>query len=326
MSEYTKSFENPYPNGWENSPSVATPITAEALQKHTNAIVNLENYLSENPLNWENTDNKPFTSIGDNLTVDEEGRLNAEKGGSDVQWNQIQTEGTKIAEVTIEGETTEVFAPVGGGGGSVLRDLYADIEQEGVILPLDGWVDNMQTIVFEGVTSDSMVFIDYMLHNDIYCEQGVNELTFIADKLPEEDVEIKIGVINALIDEPDYYSTEEQIIGRWIDGRPIYNQVISCDFQTGTNPSDWVFGPTIQDADILINCICFQSNMTASWQYTQRGMVDGRLQFTFNLPVNRPIGVIIAEYTKTTDTPVPAGSDISQIATDDDVADVLNSL
>lgn len=38
-------------------------------------------------------------------------------GGSSVSWNQIQQSGTKIAEITINGTTQDVYAPSGGGGG-----------------------------------------------------------------------------------------------------------------------------------------------------------------------------------------------------------------
>lgn len=38
-------------------------------------------------------------------------------GGSSVAWNQIQQSGTKIAEISINGVSTDVFAPDGGGGG-----------------------------------------------------------------------------------------------------------------------------------------------------------------------------------------------------------------
>lgn len=50
MAEYTKVFENPYPEGWKNSPSHETPITANALQEHTDAIENIEQYLEDNPI------------------------------------------------------------------------------------------------------------------------------------------------------------------------------------------------------------------------------------------------------------------------------------
>lgn len=39
-------------------------------------------------------------------------------GGSSVEWQQNVTEGTEIAEITIDGETTKVYAPTGGGGTS----------------------------------------------------------------------------------------------------------------------------------------------------------------------------------------------------------------
>lgn len=42
--------------------------------------------------------------------------LSIGSGGSSVVWNQITASGTKIAEITINGVTTDVFAPSGGGG------------------------------------------------------------------------------------------------------------------------------------------------------------------------------------------------------------------
>lgn len=100
MAEYTKVFDNPYPNGWEDLPSENTPITASALQEHTDAIEHLEQYLEDNPI---------------------------EKGGTEVDWNQIVTSGTKIAEVTIGEEKTDVFAPEGGGSTiEVIDNLESD--------------------------------------------------------------------------------------------------------------------------------------------------------------------------------------------------------
>ena len=46
-------------------------------------------------------------------------RVVAGGGGSNVEWNQIQTDGDKIAEVTIDGTKTDVYAPTGGGGSNV---------------------------------------------------------------------------------------------------------------------------------------------------------------------------------------------------------------
>lgn len=41
-------------------------------------------------------------------------------GGSSVVWSQIVTSGTKIATITIDDESTDVYAPTGGGGGSTV--------------------------------------------------------------------------------------------------------------------------------------------------------------------------------------------------------------
>lgn len=71
----------------------------------------------ENKKHWH--DNK---EVLDELTEDEDGDLNY-KGdklggsGSEVSWQQNTTTGTKIAEITIDGETQEVYAPTSGGGG-----------------------------------------------------------------------------------------------------------------------------------------------------------------------------------------------------------------
>lgn len=36
--------------------------------------------------------------------------------GTTTSWNQIQTTGTKIAEIGIDGIKTDIYAPSGGGG------------------------------------------------------------------------------------------------------------------------------------------------------------------------------------------------------------------
>lgn len=105
MAEYTKVFDNPYPDGWKDLPSEETPITASALQEHTDAIENIENYLEENPIGG--------------------------GGSSDVQWNQIQTDGAKIAEIIIDGISTNVFAPTGGSGSSIPWTYIKDIDLSG---------------------------------------------------------------------------------------------------------------------------------------------------------------------------------------------------
>ena len=51
---------------------------------------------------------------------------NESGGGDSVTWTQLQASGTKIAEININGTTQDVYAPTGGGGGSV---NYSTTEQ-----------------------------------------------------------------------------------------------------------------------------------------------------------------------------------------------------
>ena len=44
-------------------------------------------------------------------------------GGSSVSWTQIVTTGTQIATITINGVSTDVYAPAGGGGGGTVGTL-----------------------------------------------------------------------------------------------------------------------------------------------------------------------------------------------------------
>lgn len=52
---------------------------------------------------------------------------NASGGGDSVSWNQIQASGTKIAEIDINGTTTDVYAPSGGGGGAFNYSLTEQV-------------------------------------------------------------------------------------------------------------------------------------------------------------------------------------------------------
>lgn len=61
----------------------------------------------------------------DKLSTSDKGNLlfdGKEINNSSVEWNQIQTEGIKIAEVTIDGMATEIFAPNGGVGSGIVVD------------------------------------------------------------------------------------------------------------------------------------------------------------------------------------------------------------
>ena len=78
------------------------------------------NYNLTKPSYSENADISVINSnmdIIDSKMKEIEDKAGTGGGGSSVSWNQIQTTGSKIAEVTIDGATTEVYAPSESGGG-----------------------------------------------------------------------------------------------------------------------------------------------------------------------------------------------------------------
>lgn len=46
--------------------------------------------------------------------------------GDTVSWTQIQASGTKIAEIDINGNSQDVYAPTGGGGGGNVNDVLVN--------------------------------------------------------------------------------------------------------------------------------------------------------------------------------------------------------
>ena len=103
---------------------------------------------------WADVANKPFETIGSGLNVDESGALNVTgggSGGSSVSWNQIQTSGTKIAEVTIDGTKKDVYAPTvgsGGGGGRTKQTLYTNSTASAQSIVLSDSYKNYDLLMF----------------------------------------------------------------------------------------------------------------------------------------------------------------------------------
>lgn len=69
------------------------------------------------------TDGQVLTYDGNNS---EWVNANPSGGGDSVSWTQLQASGTQIAQIDINGVTTDVYAPSGGGGGG---HTYSTSEQ-----------------------------------------------------------------------------------------------------------------------------------------------------------------------------------------------------
>lgn len=149
---------------------------------------------------------------------------NPSGGGDSVSWTQLQASGTKIAEIDINGTTTNVYAPSGGGGSQ-------------------------------------------------------------------------------------NYSTTEQVVGSWIDGRPVYQKSF---VSTSALSSYQAISHGISAFDDLVKAECILRDSTKSWQVPMTtDQYNAELEITpteiriylNNDFVNASTGgyFITLQYTKTTD-------------------------
>lgn len=131
--------------------------------------------------------------------------------------------------------------------------------------------------------------------NNINDESSSIKDTWSAKKISDElgELDKKVGNV---------YSTEETVIGKWIDGKPIYRKVV--DLTSGVNISNTSWAnicpaSTIGAVDKIINC--HDASMDVNNSYSFR-IIDGyfRAQSLFN-GGNSVVKTFVIEYTKTTD-------------------------
>lgn len=111
----------------------------------------------------------------------------------------------------------------------------------------------------------------------------------------------------------DIYSTEEQVVGRWIDGKPIYRRFLSSTVPSAAYNSDGgVVIPgigTIDDVDIIVNFSFSLYKNTFVLTFLQESLIllkwdksvnTLRISLASEYNIGARLNVII-EYTKTTD-------------------------
>lgn len=123
---------------------------------------------------------------------------NPSGGGDSVSWNQIQASGTQIAEIEINGVTTNVYAPSGGGGGGSVN--YSLTEQV-----VGTWIDSkpvyQKTLVGSNALSAHMVFahgisnLGVLIKADTVLRADDNSYQ-IPVSTDQNNIEVEIGQTN----------------------------------------------------------------------------------------------------------------------------------
>lgn len=96
------------------------------------------------------------------------------------------------------------------------------------------------------------------------------------------------------------YSTEEQIVGKWIDGKPIYEQVINIENMLEIKSNTWTELPNFPEN---VKCIIYfvgiqyDGNVYNTWNLNVSSGGDVVSYRQYSLGINQ----YIIQYTKTTD-------------------------
>ena len=178
---------------------------------------------------------------GTTVTIDGNGVISATaSGGSSVTWIQTQADGTKIAEIDVDGTSQDVYVPtveanpqtqatgtltklqvgddvyeISGGGGS---STLADLTDTDISSPSDN-----QDLVYDNTSSKwknktTKIFITQSDYDALsYAEKHNGCLYYITDAGHGSEKFTPIGL-------GECYSTEERMVGCWTDGKPLYQK------------------------------------------------------------------------------------------------------
>lgn len=168
-------------------------------------------------------------------------------GGSEVTITPVITEGTKIADYSIDSTAGELYAPEAGDTVEVtptlnVGDKVADIKVSGVNKALysqsysyanDMHDTNSETI--GGLQKGSNI-TPIMVKAVSYADQsGVDGETIGVLSVGDTDYPVKQKKSNII-----NYSTTEQDTGmKWVDGKTIYQRTVYATAQTYLTNSDW---------------------------------------------------------------------------------------
>lgn len=193
-----------------------------------------------------------------------------------------------------DGQFKKLIIPGGGGGGISNTEYLSDIKDVKIIDP-----EKDQILVYDDTTK---TWINKK--NDAVAELPDN-IAYITDSSETKEIKIRTNQHN--------YSTEEQVVGTWIDGKPLYERT----FKTivNTNGSTEYFSDVIvEDAEVYFIENAFCTDSSGAIQMIGSINVSGNYDYnitSFNLKTGRwwlirgastaSDTTIIVRYTKTTD-------------------------
>ena len=125
----------------------------------------------------------------------------------------------------------------------------------------------------------------------------------------------------------DMYSTDEKMIGQWIDGKPLYRKTIHCGYLPNASYKDVPVSVTNLDALVDIRGIFGSDGVVATMPYVDAANSENNVSINYRkatsvLRIRTAIdystfsGAVTIQYTKTTDSAISIGDDTDYSTTE----------
>ena len=172
--------------------------------------------------------------------------------------------------------------------------------------------------------ADQIVTLIPSVESKVVCNEAAieciaidtNSFTLKADTIPTEDIHIYVAMeVVGSVQGKEIYSLEEQVVGTWVDGKPVYRLSIQSITGSSANNDNLIYSASHLNIDFLLSVrgsVSLSSgskvpvntmqpgNLTCGCLYSAPlgGFAESHSTGSIN---SRPISFVI-EYTKTTDT------------------------
>lgn len=196
-----------------------------------------------------------------------------------------------------------------------------------VTLLASGWSSLSQTVACAGILADetkqvitvfpSLASRDEYMESGVICTgSGANTLTFTADVAPAADLVVYVAIEEAGQAPLEVYSTEETVVGTWVDGKPIYRKVFVFTLSQANTATTIANLAPLNIDDLTLAFGVTQAHSSVSTSKIIHGIPNSANELTtFWISGGSSLGVmtsspqrvgckntIVLEYTKTTDT------------------------
>lgn len=141
-----------------------------------------------------------------------------------------------------------------------------------------------------------MALITYADKQAMGTQPSIPEVNKVTDSNMNEIKSVVNTNANNLV-ESMTYSTNEIVVGTWIDNKPIYRKVYSISGDM--TASAWTTLTSLSNVDTLVKGLMGGSSNNCVWNDTLLRVVNNNLQYYS--PLGHAYTWVVIEYTKTTD-------------------------